>query len=284
MAGNGPDDIWAVATIPTSNPKDTFRSVLEFFREVQKIGSLKGLGVASFGPVDLDVKSPKYGYITNTPKDGWRNINVVGVLQTALDVPIAFDTDVNGAAYGEYKWGAGKGLDNFLYLTIGTGIGGGIVLNGRILMGINHPEMGHIRIPHDLEADPFKGNCPYHRDCFEGLASGPALEARWGIKPNELPPDHRGWHIEANYIGIALTNYIFSFSPQRIVIGGGIMNMPGLIEKTRAAVLRMMGGYMHETQMVDNIDSYIVLPKLGSRSGALGAIALARERIGQNGV
>jgi fructokinase len=280
MAGNSPDDVWAAASIPTSTPKDTFRSVLEFFREVQKIGALRGIGIASFGPIELDPTAPKYGYITTTPKQGWRNINVVGVLQTALDIPVAFDTDVNGAALGEYKWGAGKDLKNFLYLTVGTGIGGGLVINGSPLMGIGHPEMGHIRIPHDLEADPFRGNCPYHRDCFEGLASGPAIEARWGVSPSELPPDHRAWHLEANYLALALTNYIFIFSPQRIIIGGGILNMPGLLEKTRAAVMRLMGGYLGNSEMIDNIDSYIVKPQLGGRAGVLGAIALAKDRLG----
>ena len=233
------------------------------------------MGIACFGPLDLNPKSPTYGYITATPKQGWANTDVRMTLSKALDLPVYIDTDVNGAALGEHRWGAGKGLDTFIYLTIGTGVGGGGLVNGKMIHGLVHPEMGHILIPHDIKADPFPGSCPFHKDCFEGLASGPAIHKRWGIPAEKLPPDHPAWELEARYIGLSLTNYTVTLSPQRIILGGGVMEHPGLIEKVRENVKSFLNGYVNSTQITEDIDTYIVLPELGNRAGIMGAITLA---------
>ncbi len=197
--GTGPNDLRAETRIPTTIPAETIGRAVEFFQAQARLhGPLAGLGVASFGPVDLHEGSPTWGYITSTPKPGWRNTDLVGPFKQALNLPVAFDTDVDGAALGEGRWGAAQGLDTFIYLTIGTGIGGGAFSRGQLVHGLIHPEMGHIHLPHDRQADPFAGVCPYHGDCFEGLASGPALEKRWGQSAETLPPDHPAWRLEAH--------------------------------------------------------------------------------------
>ncbi len=176
---SGPQDVHAQVTFPTTTPQNTVKQAVEFFRQgEEKYGRLSAIGIASFGPVDPHTNSPTFGYITSTPKPGWSNFNLMGAIRKEFDVPMGFDTDVNGAALAEWRWGAAQGLQNFVYLTIGTGIGGGAIVNGYLLHGLIHPEMGHILIPHDFKADPFPGVCPFHGDCLEGLATGPALERR----------------------------------------------------------------------------------------------------------
>ena len=198
--GTGPEDIRSSVSFPTTSPEETLGRTIEFLRQQGGASTLTAIGVASFGPVDLQPGSPTYGYITTTPKPGWANCDVVGALKQHFDLPVGFDTDVNGAALGEWRWGAAQGLDTFVYLTIGTGIGGGGMVNGKMLHGLVHPEMGHMLLRRDPEQDPFPGSCPYHGGCLEGLASGPALERRWGVRSETLPPDHPAWALEAHYI------------------------------------------------------------------------------------
>jgi fructokinase len=194
-----------------------------------------------------------------------------------LGVPVGFDTDVNGAALGEARWGAARGLADFLYLTVGTGIGGGAMVNGRLLHGLLHPEMGHLRIPHDRARDPFAGACPFHGDCMEGLASGPALEARWGMAPRELPAEHPAWALEAGYLAAGLHNLVCTLSPRRIVIGGGVLHQPCLLPLVRTELTRLLNGYIQAAEIVEEMDRFVVLPELGDRAGVLGALVLAEE-------
>jgi fructokinase len=198
-------------------------------------------------------------------------------LQDIFGIPVAFDTDVNAAAFGEGKWGAAVGLEDFIYLTVGTGIGGGSISNGQPLHGLVHPEMGHIRIPHDWNRDPYAGYCTYHGDCFEGLASGPALTARWGESANMLPADHPAWELEAHYIALALQSFICTLSPRKIILGGGVMQQSHLFPMIRKETQTLLKSYIHAPEILEKIDEYIVPPGLGSRSGVLGAIALAQD-------
>ncbi len=277
MVGSGPEGVQAEETFPTTTPDETLGRAVHFFRRQTSGRPLSGLGVASFGPVDLDPASPTYGYITTTPKLGWAHTDVVGMLRQALDVPVAFDTDVNCAAYGEYRWGAAQGLAPSIYLTVGTGIGGGIISQGRPLHGLVHPEIGHMLVPHDRERDPYAGCCPYHGDCLEGLASGPALAKRWGRPAESLPGEHPAWELEAHYIALAVTNLVLSCSPRRVVIGGGVMQQRELFPLVRSKVQSLLNGYVQSPQIIQEIDRYIVPPGLGNRAGVLGAIALAMD-------
>jgi fructokinase len=275
--GTGPDDIRAETRFPTTTPDETLDRALAFFRAHP---GLAAVGVAAFGPVDLNPDSPTYGFITTTPKPNWANTDLVGPLRQAFNAPIGFDTDVNGAALGEWRWGAGQGLESVVYLTIGTGIGGGACLSGQPLHGLVHPEMGHMLLHRDPNVDAFAGACPYHGDCFEGLASGPALEKRWGQKAEALPPDHPAWPLEAHYIALALVNIICILSPQRIVLGGGVMAQAHLFPRVRAEVQRLLKGYVHAPPFLGQIDDYIVAPALGGRAGVLGALTLAEQAAG----
>jgi fructokinase len=277
--GTGPDDIRAEVRFPTGSPDETIHKAIDFFRQHQDKSSLEAIGIASFGPVDPDRRSTTFGYVTNTPKPGWANTDFVGAIRRALDVPVGFDTDVNGAALGEHRWGAAQGLDTFIYLTIGTGLGGGGMVNGKLIHGLMHPEMGHIRIPHDWEQDPYAGFCPYHGDCFEGLAAGPALEGRWGQRGETLPPDHPAWQLEAHYLALGLANFICTLSPQRIIMGGGVMEQPHLFPLVRREVQNVLNNYIRVPAIIDDIDSYIVPPGLGNRAGVLGAIALGQDAL-----
>ena len=265
--GHPPDEL-ELAEIPTTTPEQTIGRVLEFFKARKP---LRAVGIASFGPVDLDPLSPTFGFITWTPKLAWRNFDFAGSIRRALHVPVAFDTDVNAAALAENRWGAAQGLDTFLYLTVGSGIGGGAMANGRLLHGHAHPELGHVRVPHDLQRDPFPGNCPYHGDCLEGLAAGPAIQARWGQDPSRLPDDHPAWDLEARYLALGIANAICMLSPQRIIAGGGVMGREQLFPMIRGNVAELLNGY------VDAPD--IVPPSLGSRAGVLGAMALAEAML-----
>ncbi len=264
--GTCPQDL-ARAAIPTTSPSETLAQVIDFFRGALKNGPLAAIGVGSFGPVDLDPDSPTFGHITSTPKAGWAGVDICGAIGRALNLPVAFDTDVNAAALAEYRWGAAQGLDNFLYVTVGTGIGGGALVRGIALRGRSHPEMGHMRIPHDRAADPFPGTCPFHGDCLEGLASGFAMERRWGVKAESLPADHPGWRLEAQYLTLGLVNLAAVLSPERIVIGGGVMHHPELLAQIRENLHRHLNGYIHTPEVVP--------PLLGDDAGVVGAIALA---------
>jgi fructokinase len=272
--GTGPDDLETVQ-IPTTSPAATIGAAIDFFRS--RRSDLRAIGIGSFGPVDLNPESWTYGYITCTPKPGWRNCDVAGPIRKSLDLPIGFDTDVNSAALGEARWGAARGLSDFLYLTVGTGIGGGVVAGGRVVHGLVHPEMGHIRVPHDRATDPFEGACPFHGDCIEGLAAGPALERRWGVPGRELAPGHPGIALEAKYLALGLANWVCTLSPQRIVMGGGVMQQAQLFPLIRQELLRLLNGYIEAREITDCIDQYVVPAGLGSRAGVLGALVLAEE-------
>ena len=273
--GTGPDDL-RCSTFPTTTPAATMEKVVAFFRE-QKARNLNAVGVGSFGPIDLHPESATFGFITSTPKAEWQNFDLAGTLQRGLDIPIGFDTDVNAAAAGEARWGAGRGIADFLYLTVGTGIGGGAMVNGEVIHGLLHPEMGHIHIPHDLQADPYPGACPYHKDCLEGLAAGPAMQARWGVPPAQLPAEHPGWALEARYLALGLATWVCTLSPERMILGGGVMQQPHLFPMVRQELVRLLNGYIHAPALLSAVDQYVVPPELGNRAGALGALVLAEH-------
>jgi len=271
--GTGPDDVRALTRFPTTTPYETLDQAIAFFKEQPELPA--ALGVGSFGPVDPDPKSSTFGHILSTPKPGWSNTDVRGRLHEALGIPIAFDTDVNAAALGEYRWGAGQDVETVLYLTVGTGIGGGLVINGQPLHGMPHPEMGHIFVPR-AEGDSYAGKCPFHGDCLEGMASGPALQARWETPAQDLPEDHPAWAMEAHYLAYALVNFILTCSPQRLVLGGGVMHQMHLFPMIRERVQTILNGYVRHPAVLDEIDAYIVPPGLGDQAGVLGGIALAQ--------
>ena len=280
--GTGPENLLETTRIDTSGPAETLAKAIDFFWPFIARRRLAAIGIGSFGPVDLRPESPAYGHITTTPKPGWRHVDFVGMVQKSLQIPVGFDTDVNAAALAEFNWGAAKGCDNFIYLTVGTGIGGGVMVNGKLLHGLAHPEMGHMLLPHDLKSDPFPGNCLFHQNCLEGLASGRALAKRWGTEPVKLAGDHPAWQIEARYLSLALVNFVFTLSPQRIIMGGGIMQQTQLFEMIHRDTIRLLNGYIQADEIIKNIDTYIVPPALGNRSGILGAIALARAAAGKD--
>lgn len=265
--GSGPEDTES-AEFPTTTPAETMARVGAFFESRPPV---EALGIASFGPIDPDPHSLTFGYITSTPKVAWRNFDFIRSARAALHladaVPVAFDTDVNGAALAEFRWGAAGGLRSFLYVTVGTGLGGGAIIDGRLLHGRQHPEMGHIRIPHDRARDPFAGNCPYHGDCLEGLAAGPAIQARWGQAAHHLPDGHVAWELEAEYLALGIVSWTCTLSLQRVVLGGGVMQRAELFPAIRSRVATLLNGYLEPPD--------IVAPHLGSRSGVLGALALA---------
>jgi fructokinase len=276
MIGTDPDNLFREERFPTTTPRETIHKVIEFFVPYARNGELAALGIASFGPLDLNPNSRTYGYITTTPKDGWSQVDLHGEIQRSLNVPVAIDTDVNAAAFGERYWiPENRSLDPFLYVTVGTGIGVGVIINGAPLHGLLHAEAGHFALPHDRQRDPFPGVCPYHDDCLEGLASGLSMTRRWGQKPDYLPASHPGWDLESDYIALALVNLIYAYSPQRIILGGGVSQHPGLIQDVRCKVRQFLNGYLRSSMLMERIDEYILLPALGNRSGGLGAIAMA---------
>ncbi len=283
MVGSGPEDISAEIRFPTTTPAETIGRAVDFFREQLRSGPIRGVGIGSFGPLDLDPASPAYGFITTTPKPGWADTDLIGPLRELLQAPVVIDTDVNTAALGEYLWGAAQGIQQFIYNTIGTGIGAGGIINGLPIHGMLHPETGHMRIPHDLEMDPFPGICPFHGDCFEGLASGVALRERWGVPAEQLPVEAPAWDLQAHYIALALVNQICMISPQRVVLGGGVMKRAGLFPLVRRKVQRFLNGYVDRDEVKSEIDRYIVPPVLGDRSGCLGAIGMAQHWAGDLG-
>ncbi len=266
--GTGPEDI-VTTQIPTTSPSETIAETIAWL-SAHSDGRLRAVGIGAFGPVDLNPDSPAYGFITSTPKAAWRNFDLAGAIREGLGVPVHITTDVNAAILGESRWGAARGLSNCLYLTVGTGIGGGAIVSGRLLHGLTHPEMGHIRIPHDFARDAFAGACPYHGDCLEGLASGPAIAARWGAKPEDLAPGHPAWALEAEYLANAIANYVCTLAPERILLGGGVMRQSHLYPMIRNELERVLGRYLDQLPA-------IVPAELGERAGVLGGLVLAGE-------
>ena len=280
VIGSSPDDIRAEIKVPTTDPQMTLGKILHFITDYEnKHGKLAAIGIASFGPLDLSPASSTYGSILSTPKPGWSFTRILGTFIDILQVPTAIDTDVNTAAFGEYCWGAARGLENFIYLTIGTGIGGGGMINGKFMHGLTHPEMGHVGVPQDHAADPFDGVCPFHGNCLEGLASGPALEKRWGRKAETLENDHPAWRLEAQYLGYGLVNYICTLSPEKIILGGGVMQRSHLFPLLRSEVRDRLNRYILSPMLDTRIDDYICPPELGNKAGVYGALALALKEI-----
>jgi fructokinase len=288
--GPSPTNITARIKFPTGKqPADSMRQAAAFFAEQTEEQNLDllGIGIGSFGPCDPDPGSPTYGYVTSTPKPGWANTDVIDGLRRALnqahspaDMPIAFDTDVNAAAFGEAHHGAGRGLSNLVYLTVGTGIGGGVVVGNQLLHGLVHPEIGHIRIPRPAaEVATFDGVCPYHGDCWEGVAAGPAIAARWGRPAQDLPPDHEAWDLEAYYLAMGLHVLVCVLSPERIILGGGVGSHERVLKKVRPLLQESLAGYVDSPAILTHINSYLVEPDLGDDAGVTGALALAASHI-----
>ena len=260
--------------IATEEPDKTLTRLNEYFKDKD----ISCLGIASFGPVDLNTRSKTYGYITTTPKPLWGNTDVLKYFRE-LNVPLGFDTDVNGACLGEVKRGAGQGLNSVIYGTIGTGIGFGVYLEGRLLHGLMHPETGHMLVKRHPDDEGFAGPCPYHKDCLETLASGPSIEKRWHKKAYELYDDEKVWKLEAFYLGQALANCVMCYSPQRIILGCGVMHNEELLKLIKEETLKNLNGYIKKDEILKDIDSYIVLPELGDNAGLIGAIELGREAL-----
>ncbi|GMK39425.1 putative fructokinase [Paenibacillus sp. CCS19] len=273
--GNEKGEIEERIHFPTLGPVETMDNVIAFFRDKR----VDSIGIGSFGPIDLDNASPTYGYVTTTPKPGWTGYNFVGTLQSVFDVPIGWDTDVNAAALGEATWGAAHGLDSCVYYTIGTGVGVGVYIEGNLVHGLVHPEGGHI-LTRRHPNDDFIGICPYHGDCLEGMASGPALEARWKAKGHTLPNDHQAWKMEAYYIAQAISGVILTLSPKKVILGGGVMKQAQLFPMIREAVRTNLNGYVSAASITSDIEHYIVPPGLGDNAGLCGALALGVRALG----
>ncbi|WP_317912471.1 ROK family protein [Carnobacterium maltaromaticum] len=257
-------------SIPTTTPEETLSNVFEFFDQFK----LDSIGIGSFGPIDVNKKSATYGYVTTTPKVAWTNFDFLGAVKKRYEIPVGWTTDVNAAALGELKKGAAIGLDSCVYLTVGTGIGGGAVVNGKLLSGYGHPEMGHmlVRLHPD---ESYGGFCPYHGNCLEGIAAGPAIEGRYGVKGHELADKIEVWQMEAYYLAQALMNYTLILSPERIVLGGGVMKQNQLYTLVREEFKKLMAGYV----AVPPLEEYIVAPGLGDNAGVTGCLLLAADEL-----
>lgn len=271
--GDGEGTVSDLEAFPTTTPEQTIERAVDFFG---RQGELDGLGVGAFGPVDLDRASPTWGRVTTTPKPGWADVDLGPALVAALGLPLGLDTDVGVAGIGEHRFGSGRDLELFCYVTVGTGIGAAVISGGRPLHGFMHPEFGHLRIPHDRARDPFGGACPFHGDCLEGLASGAALRSRWGAGA-EYQEDEGAWRLEAEYLALGLLNLVYSASPQRLVVGGGVASRPGLLDAVRDEMTRLAGGYAGIPDSAEAMESFVVAPGLGARSGVQGSLVLARE-------
>lgn len=255
-------------SFPTTIPEETMTQVIHFFQEYKD--DLKSIGIGSFGPIDINEKSDTYGFITSTPKKSWENFDFVSCLKKQFNIPIAFTTDVNAAAYGEFKHGNGKGKNSLVYYTIGTGVGGGAIQNGKFIQGFSHPEMGHMLIqPHS--EDSFEGTCPFHGNCLEGMAAGPAIEKRLGIKGQDLPENHAFWDVEADYIAQCAYNTTLMLSPDIIIFGGGVMQQEHMIKRVHKAFEKRLNNYVSHPDLKD----YIVTPKLAGNAGIVGCLSLA---------
>jgi fructokinase len=275
ILGTGPDDVRAVERLSTGEREETLRgieAVLDRWRT--RHGAPGALGIASFGPVDLRAGSPTYGFITSTSKSGWRDTDVAQRLGRRAGVSVEFDTDVNGAALAEGRWGAARGLENFAYVTVGTGIGVGSIVRGRSVFGLNHTELGHIRVARKA-GDSFAGVCPFHGDCIEGLASGPAIEARAGTPASQLPPDHPAWEFVVHGLAQLLHTMVLTTAPSRIFLGGGVMAQGHLFARIRQELKRSLNGYVQAEELEQGLGQYVVPPGLGEMAGPLGALALA---------
>lgn len=256
--------------IPTTVPEETMHQVLEFFKRYE----IEAIGIGSFGPIDVDRTSNTYGYITSTPKAGWKDYPIVQTLSDEFQVPVGFNTDVNAAALGEATFGAAQGLDSCLYITVGTGVGAGAVVQGKLLQGLTHPEMGHILVRRHPN-DEYQGKCPYHHDCLEGLAAGPAIEARWGEKGSHLVERTEVWDLEGYYIAQALMQYVLILSPKKIILGGGVMNQKQVFASINKYLAEFINGYVTLPELTD----YIVSPGLGDRAGIIGSLLLANQAL-----
>lgn len=259
--------------IPTQTPAQTMPQMIAFFRE----RGICALGIGCFGPLDLNPASPTYGFITTTPKLPWRHFPLLSEFVKALNIPVGLDTDVNCAALAEHRLGAAKGLGSCVYVTVGTGIGGGIIINGQRVHGLMHPELGHQLIFPEANDPSPDGFCPYHKRCLEGLASGPAIMKRWGMPAQKLPADHPAWVLEASYMAQMCVNAIMSFSPEKIILGGGVMHKELLLPMIREKTLQLLNGYIGSPVINEGMRNYIVVPGLGDNSGVMGAWLLACE-------
>ena len=273
--GNDQNELLEQASIPTETPGKTIPAMIEWFRDK----GISALGIGTFGPVDLNPASPTYGWITKTPKAGWSGQPLLPSMRDALGIPALIDTDVNAAALAEWQLGAAKGLRSCIYITVGTGIGAGLVIEGHLVHGLVHPEFGHILLRQEQDDQTPVGFCPYHDGCLEGLASGPAIEKRWGRKAQELLPDHEAWKLEAAYLAQMCMNAICAFSPEKIILGGGVMQQKHLFPLIRQKTMDLLNGYVQAAEILQHIDSYIVEPGLGTRSGATGALLLAQQAL-----
>lgn len=267
--GNDKGEVEQRVSFPTREPEATLQDVFAFFDNEQ----LDAIGIGSFGPLGLDPSRPDYGCVTTTPKPGWSGYPLLHAVKDRYRVPTGWDTDVNAAAVGEAEWGAAKGLDSCIYYTIGTGVGVGVFASGRPVHGLVHPEGGHVLVRRH-PADEFAGACPYHGDCLEGMAAGPAIERRWKQKGSELPQDHEAWNMEAYYIGQAIAGAVLLLSPQKVILGGGVMHQRQLFPLIHEEVKRCLNGYVHASAVLEDIANYIVPPGLGDNAGLCGAMAL----------
>jgi len=268
--------------IATTTPEETMRGVLAFFERAEKEqGKIAAFGVGSFGPLDVHEDSSTHGFITTTPKPGWQNADLLGPLKKRFDVPMGFDTDVNAAALGEHMWGAGQGCDPLIYITIGTGIGGGALVNGKLLHGMLHPEMGHLLVTPPPSSAPNPAcTCPFHVGCMEGYLCGPAIAKRWGAPAETFLPGHEMWREFATTLASGLVNMIVTMSPRRIILGGGVMHQEHLFPMIRAEVRRLLNGYLQTRELLEDVDHYIVPPGLGDRAGMMGSLALGMRALG----
>lgn len=267
--GNETGEILERTRFSTEEPERTLAQAVEFFRGKD----VEAVGIGSFGPIGINPERPDYGHVTTTPKPGWAGFDFLGTMKRSFDVPFGWDTDVNAAALGEAKWGAAQGLDSCVYYTVGTGVGVGVYTEGKLVHGLVHPEGGHVLLRRH-PADHFAGSCSYHGDCLEGMAAGPALEARWGAKGHELPPEHRAWEVEAHYLAQAVTGVILTLSPGKIILGGGVMKQYQLFPLVRDGVRKNLNGYVSAAEIGERIEGYIVPPGLGDNAGLCGALAL----------
>jgi fructokinase len=263
--GTSPADLTEPHRVLTGSPEETLGPVVEYLKGHR----LDAVGVASFGPLDLDPASPHYGHMLSTPKPGWSGVDVLGALASGLEAAVTLDTDVNGAALGEGRWGAATGMTDFVYVTVGTGIGAGVVVGGRVIGGADHPEMGHIVVRPE-PGDTFAGACPYHGICLEGMTAGPALEARFG-RPETWAGNDSVLDLVSGYVAQGIRNLVYTVAPERIVVGGGISKLPGFHDRLRLVTGSLLGDYPHEP----DLDLLISRPGLGDLSGLAGGLVLA---------
>lgn len=282
MIGTSPSDVVDEITIPTTSPTETIGAVIEFLQRPRPGVELAAIGIATFGPIDLDPASPTYGCVQKTNKEEWSGARILAPISRRLGVPIGWDTDVNGAILGEARWGAAQGVDPALYLTIGTGIGGGVLVNGSPIHGLQHPEMGHVSVP-TIDGDAFPGVCSFHGRCLEGIASGPALAARTGRPVPEIHPGDPAWDLEARYLAYGISSLVLALSPRRVVLGGGVMKQPHLLPRVRRALVDVLNGYVDVPEIRDHVDQYLVPSALDQKAGLYGALVLAERALARRG-